>query len=415
MRELIRQYCKGDRYMWGFIVFLFIVSLLSVYSASTVYAYQWHDGDIAGTIMRHVICMLMGFGAIVVCSNIRPKFFYYFSDIGVVIGCIAVILVLFIGYSVNGSARWFKVGGFTIQPSEFAKITLIIYAAKQLASNFDNPDHGAKKILCATGLIVAFVAIENLSTAILISFTILIVLFIGRTSMKLLGGVGLMAVVAMAMILVFAPILRNTPLSRASTWTARIERFMSDSDENNDKNSQAVQSLTAVATGGLMGVGAGNSKMKNFLPMAFSDFIFAIILEEYGLWGGILVVIAYAGLLLRAIVISKSCMKVFHIYALLGLSIMITLQAIINMSVAVGLLPVTGQTLPLVSMGGSSAVFIGSALGIMLSITTEAQKNSAEQAVVQPAVKNIESTDDEEEEEEYDDDTADFDSDEVKK
>ncbi len=409
MRELIKRYCRGDRYIWGFIAFLLVVSLLSVYSASSVYAYQWHDGDIAGTIMRHVVCMLMGFVAIIGCCNIRPKVFYTFAGLGVIIGIIAVILVLFIGYSVNGSSRWFKVGGFTIQPSEFAKIALIVYVAKKMAQHFDKPDDSLRSILIATGAIVFFVAKENLSTALLIVMTVIVLMFIGRITIKWLGGAVLFGVVGIVLLLVFAPMLKNTPFSRATTWSARIERFMDDTDDSNDKNSQAVQSLTAVATGGMMGVGAGNSKMKNFLPMAFSDFIFAIILEEYGIWGGFMVIIAYVGLLGRAIVLSKSCDKVFHIYALLGLAIMITLQAAINMCVAVGLLPVTGQTLPLVSMGGSSAMFIGCALGIMLSITAEAQNVAASRAQVMRATEKVAVSTDEDD---YDDDSTDFDADE---
>ena len=197
-------------------------------------------------------------------------------------------------------------------------------------------------------------------------------------------------------------------VNKIPTWEemcAAKKLFWNDDEENNDKNSQAIQSKMAVATGGMLGVGAGNSKMKNFLPMAFSDFIFAIILEEYGLWGGIIVILAYLGLLSRAIVISKSCVKVFHIYTLLGLAIMITLQAAINMCVAVGILPVTGQTLPLISMGGSSSMFIGCALGLMLSISAEVQR-TAQPAEAKSVVSNQTNKED------YDDDTTDFDAEE---
>ncbi len=404
MKELLKKYYQGDKYMWTFIWFLVVASLVSVYSASTALAYIRHNGDITGTIMRHVVCLLLGVLSILVCSNIRPKVFYTFADIGVLMGLLSVVLVLFVGSQTNGSARWFKLGGgITIQPSEFAKIALVIYVAKQLAINFDDPNKSLRKIFLWSAGIVGFIAAENLSTALLIVFTIGFMLFIGHVSLKWLGIISSAAVGLLVLILIFAPLLKNTPLSRANTWVARIERFCNDDDENDDKNSQAIQSKMAVATGGLVGVGAGNSKMKNFLPMAFSDFIFAIILEEYGIWGGALVILAYIGLLSRAIVISKSCVKVFHIYTLLGLVIMITLQAAINMCVAVGILPVTGQTLPMISMGGSSSMFIGCALGLMLSISAEVKRE-----VVSVEAKPVASTPTTKED--YDDDTTDFDA-----
>lgn len=404
MRELIGRYCKGDRYMWSFILCLVVVSLVSVYSASTALAYIRHNGDITGTIMRHVVCLLLGVLSIVVCSNIRPKVFYTFADVGVLIGLVSVVLVLFVGAQANGSARWFKIGGgITIQPSEFAKIALIVYVAKQLAQHFDEPNKSLRNIFIGTLCVAGFIAAENLSTALLIITTVGFLMYIGHISLKWLGLISVGAIVALVLVLIFAPLLKNTPLSRANTWVARIERFWNDDEENNDKNSQAIQSKMAVATGGMLGVGAGNSKMKNFLPMAFSDFIFAIILEEYGLWGGIIVILAYLGLLSRAIVISKSCVKVFHIYTLLGLAIMITLQAAINMCVAVGILPVTGQTLPLISMGGSSSMFIGCALGLMLSISAEVQR-TAQPAEAKSVVSNQTNKED------YDDDTTDFDA-----
>lgn len=403
MIELLRKYCKGDKYMWGAIVFLLLTSILSVYSSSTSMAYS-HGTDIAILIFRHGLMLVGGLVVMVAFSNLSPKYVSGFSTLALIAGLIGVSLaILGFGATVNGSARWLKVGGFTIQPSELLKMALVVYVAKQLAINNSEPKRAFWPIIVAVGISCGCVMIENLSTCLLMAMTCGILMFIGRIPVSKLVMTGVVIAVFLTFIIISAPMLKDVPgLKRAMTWRARIERYIGISDSvGKSDDYQAEQALMAVSTGGLLGKGPGNSYMKNFLPMANSDFIFSIILEEYGIWGGFFIVISYLIIMARALLVSRQCEKAFHAYTLLGLGLLLTLQAMINMFVGVGLMPVTGQTLPMVSQGGSSNLLTGIALGIMLSITSCAEE--ASKAASQPATpNNVQAEETKEEDELYD-------------
>lgn len=390
--DRIKQLFRGDQYIWGAIFVLVAISFLSVYSSTSVLAYQKLGGNTTFYMARHLFMLLLGLGAIVVMSNIQPKFVSGLSEVLLIVGILGLAAALMMGNAINGSSRWIKIGGLTIQPSEFAKIALIIFIAKKLAINWENPRKALTPILIASGVVCGLILLENLSTCALVATTCGILMLIGRIPLRYLGGLSTVVIFAIVLIIFFAPYMGKI-FPRANTWRARVERFVDDKEDPQSKaeDYQAQQALMAVATGGFTGKGPGNSYMKNFLPMAFSDFIFSIILEEYGLWGGIIVIICYITIMARSITIARRCDRPFHIYTVLGLSILITLQALINMSVGVGLIPVTGQTLPMVSMGGTSNVITGGALGIILSIS----------ALTEPKKARVEEKKTEEIEEEY--------------
>lgn len=315
-------------------------------------------------------------------SNVSPKYISGFSTFALIIGLLGVVGALLGGSEINGSARWLKVGGFTIQPSEMLKIALMVFVSKQLAINNTEPDRAFWPCIMAIGISCVCVMIENLSTCLLMGMSCVIMMFIGRVSLSKLLGTGAIIATILVGVILFADSAQSF-FPRAITWRARIERYLGN-NENVGKSDdyQAEQALMAVSTGGIFGKGPGNSYSKNFLPMANSDFIYSIILEEYGIWGGGLIIICYLIIMARALLVARRCEKAFHAYTLLGLALLLTLQAMINMFVGVGLMPVTGQTLPMVSQGGSSNLLTGCALGIMLSITEQANKKAAEETSV---------------------------------
>ena len=308
-------------------------------------------------------------------SNIKPKFFYGISNLLLFVGIVLLVMTMLVGSSINGSSRWLSLGGLSFQPSEIAKIALVIFVAKQLTAHHKNPDDAFWPIMMATSVVAGIIVFENLSTCLLIVSTVAVMMFLGRVSAFKLVVTGLVAVAGIVLVIAFAPQLTNV-FPRAMTWRGRVERFVNGDNEemsakDKAKNYQAEQALAAVSTGGLVGKGPGNSYVKNFLPMAFSDFIFSIILEEYGLLGGLVVVALYITILARSRIVAVRSDNTFHVYTIMGLGVMISIQACINMMVGVGLIPVTGQTLPMVSMGGTSNVIMGFAFGVMLSISSE--------------------------------------------
>ncbi|MCQ2203163.1 MAG: FtsW/RodA/SpoVE family cell cycle protein [Bacteroidales bacterium] len=379
MVEHLKKYIRGDKYMWTFIMMLVIASIIAVFSTATVLAYSQHGGDIVGTVLRHVCLLAFGVGVMIVMSNIPPKYISGWAPLALLAGIGMLVMVLAFGTSRNGSSRWLSLGIVQFQPSEFAKMALIVFVARQLALNLMNPNNALKSAGIAIVLVAGLVVLENLSTCLLIVMSCCVLLLIGRVSFYWIATAGVVVACFFALLIFLAPYppVKNI-FPRATTWRARVERFADvDDSEKTGKgdNYQAEQSKIAIAVGGINGKGPGNSQMKNYLPMAFSDFIFAIILEEFGIWGMFWIIIAYAGLMGRAVVLSRHCVKPFHTYAMLGLSFLLTIQAIINMFVAVGLMPVTGQTLPLVSMGGTSNVLTGLAFGIILSISADVNEN----------------------------------------
>lgn len=386
MHELLKKYVKGDKYLWGAIFMLILISIVSVLSSSTMLMYKYESG-VARFFGKHTCMQIVSIFAMIFLSRTHPRFFSGLAPFTLSIGIIGIFAALLVSESVNGSTRWLNLGFMSFQPSEIAKFALVVYVAKTLAKNDKNPDDAFWHLMIVIGITCIPIMLENLSTCLLISGTCGLLMIIGRISVWRLGGVVLVAAAGISLIILFAPVMQNF-FPRAMTWRARIERFIGNEDSiGKSDDYQSEQSKAAVATGGILGKGPGNSYIKNFLPEATSDFIFAIILEEYGIFGCLIVLACYVTIIGRIISISKRCTKTFHFYTILGLGILITLQACINMSVDVGLIPVTGQPLPLVSLGGTSNILTGCAMGIILSISAQVEEAEAQQqaAAVQTA------------------------------
>lgn len=382
MTQLIKKYIKGDPIIWVVILMLSVMSLLAIYSSTGTLAYKFQGGNTMYYMLKHFVFLLLGFGIIVGTHLLSYKYYarYALPLIWVAIGLLGVTLLT--GNNLNQASRWLTVPGVGIsfQPSEFAKLALIIYIAKELAKHQEDgvPAYSAfKPIMIYVGLVCGLIFREDFSTAGLIGATAMMLMFIGRVPFKYLAGTIGVMVAIMALIISLSS---HVPfLHRAETWKARIERFVSSDDEAKEKNEghyQSERSKMAVATGGFVGKGPGNSIQRNFLPHPYSDFIYAIIIEEWGALGGFIIMLCYMILLFRAGVIVRASSRTFPAFLAIGLTMLLVFQAFINMGVAVGVLPVTGQTLPLVSMGGTSVLFTCVAFGAILSVS----RNNIEEA-----------------------------------
>jgi len=299
---------------------------------------------------------------------------------------LTTVLTLIVGVRVNEAARSLTIPGtdFRLQTSDIAKVSLVIYLARMLSKQLHDLNDfklTTRVFIVPIGIICALILPQNLSTAFLIFGICMIILFIGRVPLKFIFawiGIGLVAVILFALILD-----ATTDTNRVATWKARIENFVSGEDDG-DGDYQANQAKIAIATGGLIGKAPGNSVQRNMLPQSNSDFIFAIIIEEYGLlFGALPILFLYMILLFRGISIARKCETAFPAFLVLGLTIMIVVQAVVNMAVAVGLFPVTGQTLPMISWGrismGITSVSIGAILGVSRVVNAKARQEVIEE------------------------------------
>jgi cell division protein FtsW len=386
--EQLKKYFKGDRIIWGVIVCLTLFSVLAVYSSTGTLAYRFQNGNSTYYIIKHLSFMMLGFAAIYVTHLVPYKYYSRLAQLLLYISIPLLGLTLVLGTSLNSASRWLTLPGIglTIQTSDFAKLALIMYIARMLSLKQDEIKDFRKSflpIIIPVGLVCALILPANLSTSLMIFVVSVIIMFIGRVSVKhllLLGGVG---IVFLALFIWIAPMTKTKLGFRVETWKHRIENFAGlgdteDKEKKEQSNFQADQAKIAVATGGIIGKGPGNSIQRNFLPHPYSDFIYAIIVEEYGLVGGVVVLFLYLYLLYRAGVIVRKADRTFPAFLTIGLAISLVFQAMINMAVAVNLFPVTGQTLPLVSMGGSSILFTSAALGIILSVSRGINKEEVE-------------------------------------
>ncbi|MDK2978383.1 MAG: cell division protein FtsW [Bacteroidales bacterium] len=375
LKEILSKYFKGDRVIWGVIFALSMFSLLAVYSSTGTLAYKYQGGNTAYYILKHFVLLMVGLGIIYITHLIPYKFYSKLSQLFLYLAIFLLAITLIMGTSLNQATRWLTLPGvgLTIQTSDFAKLALIMYIARVLSMRQHKIDdfNGIVvsliiPILAVCGLIMP----ANFSTAVILFVSSFILMFIGRVKMKylmLVAGIGVFIIT-----LLIASIAFTGSQGRVGTWQNRIESFVSGDSED---NYQVEQSKIAIATGGFFGKGPGNSTQRNFLPHPYSDFIYAIIIEEYGFVGGVIVLILYLFLLYRAGVIVRKSNRTFAAFLAIGLTISLTFQAMINMGVAVHLFPVTGQTLPLVSMGGSSILFTSVGLGIILSVSRGVEKN----------------------------------------
>ena len=372
MKKTLGGIFKGDRVIWGLIVVFMIYSLLAVYSSSVSVAFSRYDGNTTFFLKSQGVMLVFCIFIIIVTHQLPYRIYSSLAGFFVLVSIVLLILTLIFGVRINEAARWITIPGtgFRIQTSDVAKVSLVIYMARLLSRH----QHDLKDFKLTTRLFIVPIAIvcalilpENLSTALLIFGICMIILFIGRVPLKFIfAWIGL----ALAGVVLFALLLDAvTDANRVSTWKARIENFVSG-EEDGDGDYQSNQAKIAIASGGLIGKAPGNSVQRNMLPQSNSDFIFAIIIEEYGLFFGALpIILVYLILLFRGIAIAKKCETAFPAFLVLGLTIMIVVQAILNMAVAVGLFPVTGQTLPMISWGRTSMLITSFALGAILGVS----------------------------------------------
>lgn len=371
MQQLLQK-IKGDRVIWSVVLVLSLFSLLAVYSATGSLA--WRNDKSSGF---YLIKQLFFLGAgLVIIFLIHRINYTRFARFAVVLFLLSVPLLLYtllFGSNINQANRWITlpVLNITFQTSDLAKLAIFTFLARQLSRNqhvIKDFKKGFLPVLVPVLLVCGLIAPANLSTALLLGATCCILFFIGRVAGKhiaLLAGVGIIGVFTIFFI------SKTLNIGRGATWQKRIENFIGTgaTEKDADSNYQITQAKIAIANGKLTGLGPGNSQTRDFLPESFSDFIFSIIIEEYGILGGIVIVGLYLLFLWRCILIFQRCPYAFGAFLAVGLSFTLVFQALINMAVNVGLVPVTGLTLPLVSMGGSSIWFNSIAIGIILSVS----------------------------------------------
>jgi cell division protein FtsW len=374
MESVFKKYFKGDRVIWLIVVLLSIFSLLAVYSSTGSLAYRYQGGNTAYYFLKQLVFLGAGVAIIFLVHLIHYKVYSPFAPILLYIAIPLLLVTLLFGTSINQAARWIEIPGLgiTIQTSDFGKLALIMYVARLLSIKQNSLDDLKKTffpliipIVVVCGLILP----ANFSTAAMLGMACWIMLFIGRINLKQLLGFTGIGIVVIGLFIFIA--LQTNSISRVQTWKNRIENYASG--ESGD-NYQAQQSKIAIASGGLIGKGPNNSTQKNMLPHPYSDFIYAIIIEEYGMVGGIVVMLLYLILLYRTGLIVKNAKRTFPAFLAVGLTLTLVFQAMINMAVAVNLIPVTGQPLPLVSMGGTSLLFTSASFGILLSISRSQNK-----------------------------------------
>ncbi|WP_373073926.1 FtsW/RodA/SpoVE family cell cycle protein [Zeaxanthinibacter enoshimensis] len=377
------QNIKGDKVIWAVVALLALFSFLPVYSASSNLVYVVGTGTTIGYLLKHAMLLFLGFGIIFAVHKIPTHFFKGLSIIAMPVVLVLLVYTLAQGTTIDGAnaSRWIRlpVVGISFQTSNLAAVVLMIYVARYLTKVKDKVVTYKESLLplwIPVFLVIMLILPANFSTAAIIFFMVMVLCFMGGYPIKyLLGMVG----AGIAMLCIFILLAKAVPdliPNRIDTWVSRIESFWDPADTESDY--QIEKAKIAIATGGIMGNGAGKSVMKNFLPQSSSDFIYAIIIEEYGLLGGLALLFFYMLLLFRIVVVANAHESIFGKLLVVGVGIPIVFQALINMAVAVELFPVTGQTLPLISSGGTSIWMTCLAIGIILSASIKREKKAEE-------------------------------------
>jgi cell division protein FtsW len=387
---------KGDQYIWGIVVLLAITSLLVVYSATGSLAYKMYKGNTEVYLFKQLSFIILGMLVIYFLHRVNYTIYSKVAQILFLISIPLLIYTLFFGARINEGSRWIKlpVINMTIQTSDLAKLALFMYVSRQLSRKQEvikDFKKGFLPVIIPVLITCALIMPANLSNALLTGATSLLLLFIGRVSVKhILLTIGV-AAIPIAIIISVAVATYTPPSStetakekpaiaqslksfgRFGTWVKRVQDFVYA--KKDETPYQVQQSKMAIANGGvLFGLGPGNSRQRNYLPQAYNDFIYSIIIEEYGLLGGAFIIFIYLVFLFRCIRIFRRCPYAFGAFLALGLSFTLVIQAVANMAVNVNIVPVTGVTLPLVSMGGSSYLFTCAAIGIVLSVARNVQQ-----------------------------------------
>ncbi|MFH0866585.1 MAG: putative peptidoglycan glycosyltransferase FtsW [Bacteroidota bacterium] len=371
---------RGDKVIWLVVIILTVFSLLAVYSSTGTLAYRYQQGNTEYYLFKQFIILIFGIGLMYIAHLVKYTYYSRISQLAMFIAVPLLMFTLFTGTNVHEASRWLTlpVINLTFQSSDFAKLALIIYVARLLSKKQEQIKDFKSAfipimvpILIVCGLILP----ANLSTAAALFVTCMTMLFIGRINMKYIFALLGIAVVLLGFFILI--LMNSSSQGRLGTWKNRTEAYLGIGDSTNrDDLYQVEQAKIAIATGGVIGKFPGNSTQRNFLPHPYSDFIYAIIVEEYGLIGAIVVVLMYMILLFRGVKIVSQAPGTFGAFLTFGCCFSLVFQAFINMAVAVNIFPVTGQPLPMVSMGGTSIWFTGIAIGIMLSVSKETEKEN---------------------------------------
>jgi len=372
----IFQNIKGDKVIWVVVIILSIFSLLSVYSSTGTLAYKYQGGNTEYYMFKHFGILVFGFFLMYLSHLIKYTYYSRISQIAIIVAIPLLLFTLLTGTNINEANRWLTlpIVNLTFQTSDFAKIALIMFVARLLAIKQDQIKEFKTTflpIIAIVSVVCLLIFPANFSTAAILFVTSVILMFIGRINLKyILSFIGIV-VVGTAL---FLMLIYNYPqVGRFGTWKNRIENYRNGEGE---ATYQADQSKIAIASGKIVGKFPGNSTQRNFLPHPYSDFIYAIIIEEYGLIGGVFILLLYMILLYRGMRIASRSPGSFAAFLTIGVCLILVLQAVANMAVAVGIFPVTGQPLPLVSMGGTSIWFTSIAIGIMLSVSAETEEDT---------------------------------------
>ena len=376
--KTIFQHISGDKTIWAIVAILAIFSFMPVYSASTNLVYVVGNGSTLGHLIKHIVLLIMGF---VIIYGVHKIPYRYFSGGSVLMLPVVIVLLIFTlakGTTIGGAnaSRWIRIPfvGVGFQTSTLAGLVLMAFVARYLARNKEKViafKESLWQLWLPVGLTLILILPANFSTTAIIFSMIVLLVFIGGYPLKYIGFILGAGLVALMLFVLTAKAFPDVMPNRINTWQNRIENFSSG---NVEENYQVEKAKIAIATGGLTGKGPGKSVQKNFLPQSSSDFIYAIIVEEYGLFGAIMVIFIYFLLLFRVLIVARKSNTVFATLLVIGVGIPIVFQAMINMAVAVNLFPVTGQTLPLISSGGTSIWMTCFALGMILSVSASKQE-----------------------------------------
>ncbi|WP_231461966.1 MULTISPECIES: FtsW/RodA/SpoVE family cell cycle protein [unclassified Pedobacter] len=372
MLQALLNKTKGDRWIWLIIILLSLISVMAVYSATGTLAYKKGEAVEKLLLTKHLIFVLLGIGMIYISHLLDYRYYAGISKILMIVTIPLLLYTLIFGTNLNDASRWVKIPviGLTFQTSDLAKLALITFLARMLTKKQENIKDLKESfipIMASVCSVFVLIALANMSTALMLFGVSILLLIIGRISIKQISIVCAGGLVLLLLVGFLGP--------RSETYKSRIKTFLHPELVHSDKSFQADQAKIALATGGVFGKGPGNSTQRNFLPHPYSDFIFAIIIEEWGTLGGIVIMMLYLVLLYRCIKIVTKAPKAFGALLAAGLSFSLTIQAFANMAVAVGLGPVTGVPLPLVSMGGTSMIFTSVAFGIILSVSRDVEEN----------------------------------------
>ncbi|WP_372776300.1 FtsW/RodA/SpoVE family cell cycle protein [Mangrovibacterium sp.] len=393
MNFSIGNWIKGDRTLWVVLFFLSLASILIVYSATGRLAYREAEGRTAYYLVRHASFMLMGFGIMLFLVNVVPVKFYSVIAPSALILTVGLLVLALIQYKVSGKAtpRSLDLKFISFQPAEFAKLSLVMFGAKMLASRQKSEQELRKAffwILGASGVICAIISIGNISTAAVIFVGMMGLMFVGRVPIKYLGLTALSGVL-LALAMYFAAPHMPHSFGRLQTFKQRIDDHMFGDKESEEGTTQADFAKLAIFEGGLIGKGPGSSDVSNYMEAAYNDFIYAILVEEYGVIGGVFVVLLYLIFLFRGVSIVRASTRTFPAFLATGIVLIYSIQAFVNMSVSTGIAPVTGQPLPWISMGGTSMLFTAAGFGLVLSVSYLNKKNQKAEESEQPVVVNV--------------------------